>query len=713
MCVRYSYSTIKFFFRIPEIGEDLPDKNPLLQHDGLPEFNNVTVENCMASIGKQTLEFETGVKRIEEKLRTESSGDLFKDVFEPLEELGAPLDLTWGVSKTLYLGNSSLMPTKCYVAIHDRAKRARACKYNSNVIYEAVKKELSTDKTRSDEETRVLRKFNLEGKLNGLDLVGIKKVQLEENLRKIAFQKSKFKNKIDVATNNFVHKIHDPAVVRGFPVELLKAMSVNPDNYLNGPWSATLQPSIYRQVLEYCPDREIRRNIWQAIVSRGSVSVNPEIETSVHLEEIRYLRRDIARVLGYSSFVEMSMETKMAGSLENIQNMFATLLDYAMPAQQNELKELYDFATQHKFEGARIELWDVPFWKRRQSEALYGYDENKFKEYFPLSSVLEGLFRLSEKLFDIVIKQRNNVPTWHKDVQYYDVFESHTSAPIAGFYLDPYARSDEKLRIFNNSGWMVGIRNRSSITQSKPLAALVFNFQPPSSDRPSLLTYKEVNHLFHKFGQSLQHLLTKAEYSEVSGVSNIEWDAVEACGYVFSHWLRNKHTLNAISSHVVNGEKLPENMIETLLNVNRHMAGLDLSRELYLSALDLELHSSKEFWLAIVKNLWPQYRCFPLDKIDSHPCSFTQIFVEEWAAAYYSHLWSRLIAADIYSAFHEVQGNENEIMQVSKRFRDTFLALGGSCHPSEVFRKFRGRDPSPNALLKSLGLKKKKTVVET
>lgn len=666
----------------------------------------------MAAIGKQTLEFEAGVKSIEEKLCTEYSEDLFKNVFEPLEELGAPLDVTWGVSKTLYLGNSSLMPTKSYVAIHDRAKRARACKYNSNTIYEAVKKELSTEKNRSAEKSRVLKKFNLEGKLNGLDLSGIQKVQLEENLSKMAFQKSKFKNKIDVATNNFVHRIHDPAVVRDFPIELLKAMSVDSNNYLNGPWSATLQPSIYRHVLEYCPDREIRWNMWQATVSRGSVSVNTEIETSVHLEEIRYLRRDIARLLGYSTFVDMSMETKMAGSLENIQNMFAMLLDHAKPAQENELKELYNFARDHKFEGARIELWDVPFWRRRQCKELYGFEEDKFKDYFPLSKVLEGLFRLSEKLFDIVIKQRNNVSTWHKDVQYYDIFESHTSAPIAGFYLDPYARSDEKLRIFNSNGWMVGIRNHSKITHSKPLAALVFNFQPPTTDRPSLLTFKEVNHLFHKFGHSLQHLLTKAEYSEVSGVSNIEWDAVEASGYVFSHWLHNKDTLSSISSHVVNGDKLPEDMIEMLLNVNRHMAGLDLSRELYLSALDLELHSSKDFWLTIVKNLWPQYRCFPLDKIDSHPCSFTQIFIEEWAAAYYSHVWSRLIAADIYSAFHEVQGNENEILQVGKRFRDTFLALGGGCHPSEVFRKFRGRDPSPNALLKSLGLKKKKTVVE-
>ncbi|KAJ3624953.1 hypothetical protein MTP99_018542 [Tenebrio molitor] len=164
-------------------------------------------------------------------------------------------------------------------------------------------------------------------------------------------------------------------------------------------------------------------------------------------------------------------------------------------------------------------------------------------------------------------------------------------------------------------------------------------------------------------------------------------------------------TWDNISAHCDSEDKLPPQMFDSLLEVHKHLAGIDLSRELYLAALDLELHHCKDYWLDVVKKLWPQFRSFPLDKLDSHPCSFTQIFTDEWAAAYYSHIWSRMIAADVYSAFHEVQGDERKIKDVGKRFRDTFLALGGSCHPSRVFRKFRGRDPSPNALLKSLGLK--------
>lgn len=658
----------------------------------------------MAAVAKQTLDFEAGVKEIEENLTKKGDVDVFRDAFVPLEELGAPLDLTWGISKTLYLGNSSMMPTKNYLAIHERAKRARASKFNSIPIYTAVKNELKVNNKKNEEKVRLLQKFKLEGKLNGLDLNGQGRAKLGEFLKKLSVEKEKFKQKITVATGSFKHEINDITIVRDFPVDLLKSLTRDPDDYLKGPWKITLQPHVYKSVLEYCPVRDIRWNIWQAIVSRGSAYRLKELETSVHLEEIRSLRKSIAETLGYKNFVDMSMETKMAGSMENVQNMLDTLLEYAKPSQDVEIENLFSFAKKNGFDGARIELWDVPYWRRKQCISLYNYNEEKLKECFPLPKVLEGLFNLCENLFDITIKLRNNVSTWHKDVQYYDIFEKETSAPIAGFYLDPFARTNEKTPIIQSKGWMVGIQNSSKITNSKPLAALIFHFQPPEGEKPSILNFKEVEFLFHKFGHSLQHLLTRATYSEVSGVSNIEWDAVEICGHVLSHWLYNKSTLNTISN------SSSDETFETLTNIRKHCAGFDLCRELYLSALDLELHSSKEFWIPIIKELWPKYRSFPLDKIDSHPCSFTQIFTEDWGAAYYSHVWSKLIAADVYSAFHEVQGDNDAIATVGKRFRDTFLALGGSRHPNEVFRMFRGRDPSPKALLKSLGLKTSKTV---
>lgn len=699
---------------VPEIGEDLPETNPLLTQNGLPEFNNITIENCISAVGKQTLEFEANVQKIEANLSEKPAGDIFKEVFEPLEEIGAPLDTTWGLSKTLYLGNSTLMPTKSYMAIHERAKRARAVKFNSPKIFAAVSDELKSDSKWSEEQKRVLNKFNLEGKLNGLSLASSKRDALRVNLTKLMEERVKFRQKSELATQRFKHEITDPQLVRSFPEELLKLISPDSSNAQKGPWVITLQPHLYVPFMEHCPDRLVRWNVWQAMVSRGSGYMDRELENSTNIEHIRSLRRDQAKLLGYPSYADMSMETKMAASVQHVHTLIAQLHEHAAPAQQRELDSLTTFAQESGFESDRLDLWDVPYWRRKQRQALFEFVETDYRDYFPLDNVLNGLWGLCSRLFGVEIRQRigtDAASTWHKDVRLFDVFDESSTEPVGSFYLDPYARSGEKPRFSqpnaSSASWMVGIQSRSGVTHSKPLAALVFNLPSPTVSQPSLLSLKDVHALFHRTGTVLQHVLSKARYSEVAGLSNLEWDVVEAGGHVLGHWLLDRKTVvDGLSSHWKTGEKLPEKMWEGMFAVHKHAAGLDLCRELYLSALDLALYSSKnDFWLDVVKYHWPQYRPFPLAKQDSHLTSFTPIFSEEWAAAYYSHVWARVVAADIYGAFHEVGTDEAKVAEVGRRYKDTILASGGSCDPSIVFRRFRGRDPTPKALLKSLALK--------
>lgn len=697
----------KYIFRVPEIGEEHPENNPLHKRDGLPEFNNITIENCRAAIAKQTQDFETGLKRIEQNILDNNSNvDVFKDVIEPLDELGSTLDITWGCAKTLYLGNNTLMPTNSYLAMHKRAKAVRAARFDSKTIYNTIKDALASGKySNNPEETRVLQKFATEGKLNGLDLKGTDSEYLISYISSLAKERKLFRQKIDLATHLFRHTIKDVSVIKDFPRDILDSISTNPKDPLNGPWKLTLQPHVYKAVMEYCPDRTIRFNIWRALVIRGSNDGDNELRTSLHLEEIRFLRKKLANILGYETFVDMSMETKMAGSVQSVQNMINVLLSHAKPMQDKEIENLYEFAKERGFNANRLALWDVPYWRRKQLKSAYEYDEQQIKEYFPLNKVLDGLFQLCEKLFNIVVKQRSDVSVWHKDVRFYDIFEPHSSAPIGGFYLDPYARSEDK-NIHASNGWMISIQNQSRVSNTKPLAALVFNFDPPQNGQYTTnLTFKQVKSLFIKFGHALHHLLSRTNYSEVSGLSNVEWDCVEVSGLVLSHWLYNKSVMDSISSHCDSEDKLPPHLFDTIVNANRHLAGFDLCRDLYLSALDIELHTSKKFWLDIIKKMWPMYRSFPLDTLDSHPLWFTQIVCDEWGAAYYSHVWSRMIAADVFSAFHEAKDDEQQVIDVGKRFRNTFLALGGSLHSSQIFRQFRGRDPSPKALLSSVGLK--------
>lgn len=457
--------------------------------------------------------------------------------------------------------------------------------------------------------------------------------------------------------------------------------------------------------MEHCPDRELRWNLWQANVRRASGFADKSIQTSAHLEEIRFLRTQIAKILGYNNYVEMSMETKMVGSADVLKQTLNNLLEHAKPVQEEEFKNLQEFAGEQK-----LQHWDIPFWKRRQRKALYDFDEDKIREFFPLPAVLSGLFKLTENLFGIQIKERK-VSTWHPDVKYYDIIES--GEQVAGFYLDPYSRAEMKLRSTEDQGYAIGIRNKSKIGDVNPISALIFNFQrPPTKEVPSLLSFNEVQNLFTKFGHALQHLLTKAGYSEVSGFNNIEWDAVDISGHVLSHWLQDRNTMKSISSHYASSQPLPSNIINNLIKMKSHFAANELCHELYLANLDLALYSSKTFWLDVVKELYPQYHVLPLDKRDSHVCSFSSIFSDEWGAAYYSKVWSRLVAADVYSAFQEVKNDEKETALVGKRFKDTFLALGGASHPSTVFRRFRGRDPCPKALIQNLGLEKVSNAVD-
>lgn len=688
---------------IPEIGEDV-EKATLLTETGLPEFNDITIEKCIAAINKQTMDYENGVKEVEKS--APSSTNVFEHIFPPLEKLDAQLELTWGIAKTLYLGNSSLMPTKSYIKIHERAHKARSCKFNSIPIFEAVVNEQNKHKNTTDEEQRLLDKYILEGKLNGMELDEIKRDKLGNILIELDKQKNIFRQKTQHATNVFTSTIDNPDVVGDFPEALLKAISANSSALHQGPWKVTLQPHIYEPFLQHCPDRALRWNAWQAYVQRCSGYGNKELDTSINLENIRSLRRNQAAILGFDSYVDMSMETKMAGSLENINTIFGGLLERAKPMQEVEVEQLQRFAKECGFDE-KLEQWDIPYWQRKHKWSIYNFNEEQVREYFPLPKVITSLFNLCSTLFNIQIVERSNVHTWHKDVKFYDIFDESSNRPIAGFYLDPYARQNEKIRIHDDAGWHINIQNKCSITSTNPLSALIFNFQPPTESKPSLLSFNEVNTLFKRFGHALRHLLTKVNYSEVAGSSNVEWDAAEVCAQVMTHWLYDPDTIVALSGHYSTEESLPDDIVHNLRNIRQHMAGFNLCKELYLSKLDLELYSQKKFWREIVMELWPQYHVHPFDKYDSHPLSFTKIVSEEWGAAYYCHLWSRMIAADIHSAFEEARQGNQDVTAVGKRYKDTFLALGGACHPSEVFRRFRGRDPSANALLNNLGLTKK------
>ncbi|CAG5097993.1 Similar to CYOP: Probable cytosolic oligopeptidase A (Arabidopsis thaliana) [Cotesia congregata] len=640
-----------FIILLPEIGEDLPEKDPLIKADGFPEFNTFSVERAMAAVGKETTTYEQ-------------------------ELLHVRLHTTWNITKALYFGNQSLMPTQYYESIHTTMAKANSMPHMSVPLYKAWKKALENpDSNLTPAQQKIIEKHALEGRLNGLDLERKKRDRFTYSNIKINQKRNDFAQCIKFATKMFRTTIDNPHIFKEFPEEFLKFTAVNPNEYEK--------------------------------VSRGAQRGENTLRTSSTLEDIRDHKMEQAKLLGYKSFSHMSMETKMAGSLENIYRVMDNLLEIARPAQEKEFSELTNFAKDRGFTG-ELMAWDIDYWSRKYAKSVYNFNEEATRDYFPLPQVLKGLFQLIEDLFDVRIVEAPIKPdVWHADVRFFEVYDlaAQSPEPVAHFYLDPYERG-RKMVAAKTASWAVPIQPRSLVAEKKPLVALIFNFKPPVGDNPSLLTFQDVTYLFKQVGHALQHLLTKVDYSMVGGTNSVQWDAVEVNSNVFGNWLYEPEVLNSICRHHKTGESMPADQLESIHQMRRHMAGYKLCKELYFGRLDLVLHEVPDFWVPIVAKLYKQHFVFPLDKMDSHLTSWSAIFSENMGAAYYSYLWAEMLAADVYSAFQEIPAGDKDLRkQTGARFRETYLSLGGSVHASQVFRQFRGRDPNYEALLRNVGLK--------
>ncbi|EDV94497.1 probable cytosolic oligopeptidase A [Drosophila grimshawi] len=684
---------------VPEIGEEGQMGEGLLTPNGLPAFSDITIEMCLGAIGQQASAVEKSVKALEEHIK---SGKQLKsaEIYGELDTVTAPLETTWGVAKALYLGNSTLIPTKSYMNIHERARNARAAKFCNRTVYKSLLEQVDNDA--GEAEQRLRQKFLLEGKLNGLSLKPEAQDGLKELLTHLGRERGNFKNKVNMAVHAFAHVVNDFQLVRDFPPTLLEATARDSQQPLEGPWKITLQPPVVDGFLKYCPDRLQRWNVWRANAVKASQQQDKALENSTHLEKIRGLRKRQANLLGYANYADMSMQTKMIGSVDNLKQIFAKLLKFAGPAQSVQLEELQKFASASGSDH-KLEAYDVTYWARKQLVAEQQLLEDKLREFFPLPRVLSGLFALSEKLFNIRIVEQPKTEVWHPAVKFFNVYDgdaSNSSTPVGGFYVDCYSKEHKFGR---NNGWMVGIRNSNKSAGLSPLCALIFNFTEPTPDKPTLLGYDDLQMIFKTFGTALQHLLTQAGYSDLAGLSNIEWDASQVSGYVMSNFLDDASVLQTLSGHYVNDEIINVEQAQKMRLLKTQLAGYNLCQEIYLADLDVELHRSSAFWLDVVRKIWPVYQSMALDKKDAHPCSMTDIFAGDWAAAHFSHLYSKLLAADISSSFAE-QRSDDHYATVGKRYKQTFLSLGGSVPTAEVFRRFQGRDPSVEALLKSLDI---------
>lgn len=702
------------------MGEDDPKLNPFIKEDGFPDFANVSIDRCLRRVGGQATALEQEVKKGEEYLQqaTEAGksitlNEFFSNVLEPIESADKELVASWGLAKTVFHANGVVFPAKSFLSLHQRARKANITKYRSQPIYEAMK-QLRTSKDLTVEQKRLLDMYLLEAKMGGLDLkTEDEKGEFAYRQLKLSEEMITFESKTYVAIDHFAHTVSDYSLVQAFPSEVLQAVAVDRKNPLNGPWKFNLKPYIYNNFLTYCPDREQRWNLWQANCRKASRQVVVELDNSGHLEWIRDHRNRIRELMGYQNHVDLKRDRFLLSGTEKPQTILNELRSYAKPSQHKEISTLGDFAVQSGFRHPMLEEYDVPYWGRKYNITVCKYDENLIQEYFPVEKVFAGLFELSEKLFGIQIVERNDasVSRWHKNVKYYDVFDTRksnlrtdSSQPIGGFYLDLCSTMDEEYTSNEPNGFIVPIREHCNRTNSTPLVSLIYNFHAPLYGKPHTLKLHELQVVFSKYANAMQKLLNESNYRELSGLINIEYVNDKVCSSVFNNLLYRSDVLKSISEHISTKEPLTDEHIQAIQAQRLSLAGYNLSTELFKSALDLELYSTKDFWLEVTRKIYAKYLVFDLDKRDSRLLSMLEVVVGNWSGCYFGLVWSDVMAADICDAFDKEWTNDETAAKVGQRFRDTFLSSGSNTDSLEQFRNFRGRDPAVDALVTRLQL---------
>src|SRR5690606_19019111 len=439
------------------------------------------------------------------------------------------------------------------------------------------------DKARRKSIDNTLRDFHLAG----VDLPEDKKKRYADLTQRLSQLSSKFSENVLDATQAWSKQIDDAAELAGRPESALAAARQTATRKGLDGYVLTLDFPSYYPVMTYCDNRTLRREMYEAYVTRAS-ELGPnggQFDNTGLIEEILKLRYELAQVLGFESFADCSLVTKMAKNPQEVLQFLQELAAKSLPVARQEFEELKDFARE-QYGQDELQAWDVSYYSEKLRQHRYAISQEELRPWFPVDQVIRGLFQVAERLFGVDIVASDKAELWHPDARYYEVRQN--GAPIAAFYTDLFARENKR-----GGAWMGDCRVRRRLADGSlqlPVAYLVCNFNPPLGDQPALLTHDEVNTLFHEFGHGLHHMLTRVDCSQVSGINGVPWDAVELPSQFMENWCWAPEAIALISRHYQSGEPLPQAMLDKMLAAKNFQAGMQMVRQLEFSLFDFRLH---------------------------------------------------------------------------------------------------------------------------
>lgn len=685
-----------------------PTDNPLLDVRSAPRFDLIEASHAEPALDLLLARAAAQLDALEA-----SATPSWKGLMAPAYRLMQPIDFAWGiVSHYLAVLNSDEWRA-AHAALQPRIVALSLRLGQSEPLFKAmtVLRDSEAWNELSGPQKRILESSIRGAKLSGVGLEGKAKERFSEVKTQLAALATRFNNTILDARKAFYILLKTQEDVLGLPdtlrstmSEAARAMGHDTASPQSGPWKLSLDITVMVPFLKYSERRDLREQLYRAYISLAS---GGEHDNTPTILEILKLRAEMATLLGYATYADVSLESKMAPNVGAVDALLEELLAAAHPRARTELNALREFARAAGCDED-LQLWDLAYWSEKQRESLFDFNDETLRPYFQFPRVLEGLFDKTHKLFGVTIKAADGeVPVWHPDVRYFNVFDDDGTA-LASFYLDPYSRPETK----RAGAWMDPVQplDTTGTVRRRPLAYLVCNQSKPTADRPSLMTFSEVRTLFHEFGHGLQHMLTIVGEPEASGLHNIEWDAVELASQFMENWCYDQATLRGLGRHIDSGDSIPDELLQKIRNSRTFQAGGATLRQLSLGMLDMDLHArfspdGGQTVEDIVARNNQRTRVLPPLPEDHTLCSFSHIFAGGYASGYYSYKWSEVLSADTFEAFCAAGTEDEEAMRdIGRRFRDTILALGGGTDPAVVFRMFMGRDPDPKALLRQEGL---------
>jgi len=675
--------------------------NPLLSNSTLPLFSRIRPEHIEPAIDTLLREARGCVAGLLEKNLTHT----WDNLIEPIADSEDRLNKAWSpVSHMNSVVNSEALRSAYNACLPKLSEYSTEMGQNVK-LFQAYRSIADSDAFQrlDNAQRRLIENALRDFKLSGVDLDPGKKDRFKAISQELSTLASTFEENVLDATNAWIKHLDDPALLKGLPETALALAKQTAQQRDKTGWLITLEFPSYLAVMTYADNRELRKEVYTAFCTRAS-DQGPHAgrwDNSDVMSRILALKHEMAQLLGYGNYAELSLATKMAESPKQVLDFLNDLAERSLPQARRDLQELRQFAAD-EYAVDDLQVWDIGYFSEKMRQQHFQLSQEEVRAYFPIDRVLPGMYKVVERLYGMQITELHDFDSWHPDVRFFAIHDS--DGQLRGrFYMDLYARPNKR-----GGAWMDDCvsRKRSASQLQTPVAYLTCNFNPPSDGIPALLSHDDVITLFHEFGHGLHHMLTQIDYLGVSGISGVEWDAVELPSQFMENWCWEREALELISGHYKTGAKLPDALFEKMLAAKNFQSGMLMVRQLEFSLFDFRIHHEYDprqgdRIYRILQQVRDQVGVVIPPDFNRFAHSFAHIFAGGYAAGYYSYKWAEVLSSDAFSLFEEKGIFDRETGQI---FLTNILEKGGSENAMELFVNFRGREPEIDALLRHNGI---------